>query len=166
MPFLIAALVLVGCLCLLDLLLTFAVLRRLREHTAELSRLGARERSLALDRDTVLLGRTLPGLAAEEADEERMVAFFEAKCDACHEHAPWFAATAADGSAAVVHGAGPRADELAAHVADLPTVIRHEEAASLVESVGITVFPTFLLVDRTGSVTRVTHDPAGLVATP
>ena len=32
MPLLIAAIIVVGCLCLLDLLLTFGLLRRLREH--------------------------------------------------------------------------------------------------------------------------------------
>lgn len=40
MPFLVTAVVLVGLLCAVDLLLTFAVLRRLREHTEELGRLS------------------------------------------------------------------------------------------------------------------------------
>jgi hypothetical protein len=38
MPVLIGAVVVVGVLCLIDLLLTFGVIRRLREHTAMLAR--------------------------------------------------------------------------------------------------------------------------------
>ena len=40
MPILIAAVVVVGGLCLLDLLLTFGVIRRLREHTSMLTGAG------------------------------------------------------------------------------------------------------------------------------
>ena len=37
MPIVIAAVTIVGVLCVLDLLLTFGVIRRLREHTAMLA---------------------------------------------------------------------------------------------------------------------------------
>jgi hypothetical protein len=64
MHFLIAAVVLVGLLCAVDLLLTFAVLRRLREHAQRLGRLSASASAAGngtpgIDRDK-LLGRELP----------------------------------------------------------------------------------------------------------
>ena len=81
MPFLIAAVVLVGVLCLFDLLLTFAVLRRLREHTAELQRLAGRPGFSSYD-PGMLVGHRLP--EAARASGATLVAFFDAQCDTCH----------------------------------------------------------------------------------
>src|SRR5437763_1300358 len=41
MPFVIAAVVIVGVIAIVDLLLTYGVVRRLREHTRQLTALGA-----------------------------------------------------------------------------------------------------------------------------
>ncbi|MFC1417897.1 hypothetical protein [Streptacidiphilus cavernicola] len=46
MPYLVAGLVLVGLLCLFDLFLTFAVIRRLREHSVRLDRVASADRLL------------------------------------------------------------------------------------------------------------------------
>ncbi len=46
MPYLVAGVVLVGLLCLFDLFLTFAVIRRLREHSTRLDRVASADRLL------------------------------------------------------------------------------------------------------------------------
>ncbi|WP_408991800.1 hypothetical protein [Streptomyces sp. 1268] len=160
MTFVVAALVLVGALCVFDLLLTFAVLRRLREHTAELERLAGRPSFTPYD-PGVLVGRALPEAVAAHTPE--LVAFFDAQCDTCHEHAPRFAARARGRAAlAVVSGEGRRAAELAAHVADDAVVLRDESAAEVVGVVGIEAFPTFLAVAPDGVVVRAHTDLAVL----
>ncbi|MER5623454.1 hypothetical protein [Streptosporangium sp. NPDC002544] len=154
MTFLIAAVVLVGVLCVFDLLLTFAVLRRLREHTAELARLAGGTRFAPYD-PGVLVGRTLPWTDTDTdgVDRPRLVAFFDVNCDACHEHAPQFAVTArAQAAMAVISGAGPRADDLVQMVADVSSVITAERADSLVKAVGVEAFPTFLRVGPDGTI--------------
>ncbi|MFI6505081.1 hypothetical protein [Nonomuraea typhae] len=148
MSVLIAAVVLVGVLCLFDLVLTFAVLRRLREHTAELARLsGATPPPYD---PAVLVGRSLP---ADGTQWPGLVAFFHADCDACHVHAPAFAATARGLDAmAVVCGDGPKRDRLAEVCDGLPYVVTGERAAALEKAVGIEAFPAFLRVGADGAV--------------
>ena len=152
MPFLIAAVVLVGVLCLFDLLLTFAVLRRLREHTAELQRLAGRPGFSSYD-PGMLVGHRLP--EAARASGATLVAFFDAQCDTCHDHAPKFAVRARRyGALAVVSGDGARADELVAAVGPDAAVIRGEDAHAVADDMGIQAFPTFVLVDGEGSVVQ------------
>ncbi|MDL4776145.1 MULTISPECIES: peroxiredoxin family protein [Thermomonosporaceae] len=88
MPYLVAAVVLLGVLCLLNLLLTLGVLRRLREQAgsghASLFALGP--------------GSTIGDFTALTTDDEPVsrdtlmgvVAFFSAACDSCHELLPRF----------------------------------------------------------------------------
>ncbi|MFI1485834.1 hypothetical protein [Streptomyces sp. NPDC020747] len=87
MTFPVAAVVLVGLLCLLDLLLTFAAPRRLREHSAEPGRPRAQPAFKMYDPQT-LAGTTTPELAGES--EARLVTFLDANRDSCHDHAPVF----------------------------------------------------------------------------
>ena len=60
MPILIAAVVVVGCLCLLDLLLTFGVIRRLREHTSMLTAAGEDSSRMSACRRGSRRGRSPP----------------------------------------------------------------------------------------------------------
>lgn len=154
MPFLIAAVVLVGLLCLFDLLLTFAVLRRLRRHTAELERLASEPRTLPYD-PSFLVGRTLPESATRAVPSPRLVAFFDADCGACHEHAPAFAAQARpDTSLAFITGEGRQAQNLVDVVGGVSAVVVAEEAAAVAADLGIQAFPMFLLVDADGRIVR------------
>ncbi|MFF9868659.1 TlpA family protein disulfide reductase [Streptomyces sp. NPDC013953] len=160
MPFLIAAVVLVGALCLFDLLLTFAVLRRLREHTAELERLAGRPGFSSYD-PGMLVGHRLP--EAARAHGATLVAFFDAQCDTCHDHAPKFAARARRHSAlAVVSGDGARAGELIGAVGPDAMVMRGDDAHAVADDLGIQAFPTFVLVDPDGSVVQATTELAEL----
>jgi hypothetical protein len=99
MPFLVAAVVLLAVLCLLNMMITFAVLRRLRSHE---ERLAARPagRSSGVD---ALVGRELPefdatstaGAAVSRSDllgQARVLGVFSATCEPCHEQARAFAA--------------------------------------------------------------------------
>ncbi|WP_406314926.1 hypothetical protein OHA77_40745 [Streptosporangium sp. NBC_01639] len=164
MTFLIAAVVLVGVLCAFDLLLTFAVLRRLREHTAELARLAEGTQFISYD-PGALVGRTLPWADTDTdgVDRPELVAFFDANCDACHKHAPQFAVTARTQAAmAVISGAGPRADDLVQVVAGVSSVITAERADSLVKAVGVEAFPTFLRVGQDGTIVAAHMELAAL----
>lgn len=158
MPFLIAAVVLVGVLCLADLLLTFAVLRRLREHTAELERLASGPRTLPFD-PSFLIGRTLPGAATRAVPSPRLVGFFDADCGACHEHAPKFAAVARpDTSLAVITGTGRQVQNLVDVVGEVSAVVVAEEAAAVAAELGIQTFPMFLQADAEGRIVRADMD--------
>lgn len=148
MTILVAAVILVGALCVFDLLLTFAVLRRLREHTAELAVLGV-SRSAGPDVGA-LVGKRLPESVLAHAP--RLVGVFDAHCSTCFEHAPAFAAEAAGTAlAAVVTGSGPKADELAGRLAGIP-VVTGSDAEEVVTALGIPAFPTFLRVAPDGTV--------------
>ncbi|MEH1166252.1 hypothetical protein V6V47_12780 [Micromonospora sp. CPCC 205539] len=167
MPFLTAAVALIGALCLFNLLLIFAVLRRLREHTAELARLQEqRQAGPALYDPTVLVGRMLPELPVGADERPELVGFFDAACDACHKHAPEFAAAAKrHAAAAVVTGKGQDADDLADLLADVPTVLVGADAVAVTAALGLEAFPTFLHVGLDGTILRAQLTvPEGLVA--
>ncbi|MFC7642345.1 hypothetical protein ACFQX6_16350 [Streptosporangium lutulentum] len=149
MNFLIAAVVLLGALCLLNLLVTFAVLRRLREHTAELESLASRTPLMPYV-PVALIGRTLP---ASGAVRPQLVAFFDVHCDTCHERAPQFAVAARSRTAlAVISGDGREADDLVEILGDGVSVITAEAAESMVRALGVEAFPTFLRVSPEGTV--------------
>jgi hypothetical protein len=167
MTFLTAAVVLVGALCLFDLLLTFAVLRRLREHTEELAGLRESQHPAHAAFDPgVLIGQTLPGFAADADNRPEVVGFFDANCSTCHEHAPEFAALARRAAAlAVVTGEGSGADELIKLLADVPTVLAGDEATRLAADLGVDAVPLFLRVNEHGKIVRAQlTSPEDLVA--
>lgn len=160
MSIVIAAIVLVGALCLFDLLLTFAVLRRLREHTAELERLSAGgPRVPKFDRDA-LVGRSLPESAATAIGGApvSVVGFFAAGCEPCHKQAPELAAWAGEPAGtggravAVVTGTGADVDELLAILGDAVTVIAGPDSSRVAMELGVDVFPTFVRTDTGGAI--------------
>ncbi|GGK99294.1 hypothetical protein Ppa06_67640 [Planomonospora parontospora subsp. parontospora] len=158
MPFLVAAVVLFGLLCLLNLIVTLGLLRRLREHTAELERLAGRPAFAPYD-PGVLVGRTLP----EAAAGARLVGFFDVGCDTCHERAPQFAEAAGGQPAlAVISGDGAKAGDLAAVVGGVSSVITGKEADRLTHALGVEAFPMFLRADPEGRVVAADTELAGL----
>lgn len=92
MPFVVAALVLLGLLCLLNLLLTVGILRRMRAQTATASPFTLRPGS-AVGEFTVT---TTDGEPLTAAALDGTVAFFSADCPACHDTLPDFLAYARD----------------------------------------------------------------------
>ncbi|MGP4096335.1 TlpA family protein disulfide reductase [Nonomuraea sp. KM90] len=93
MPYLIVAVVLVGVLCLLNLLLTVGVIRRLRKQAASAASLPPMEDGLAV-------GEEIPEFAATTTDGEpisdelidgpALIGFFSPSCEPCRELMPRF----------------------------------------------------------------------------
>ncbi|MEU9363638.1 hypothetical protein AB0D78_10455 [Streptomyces avermitilis] len=97
MPFLIAALVLVGLLCALDLVLTLGVVKRMREHTALLTDLNGGPASVKAGEEVgEFTASTVHGevMSREMMAEETLVAFFSPNCGPCREKMPKFVAYA------------------------------------------------------------------------
>src|SRR5215469_2938250 len=170
MPILIAAVVAVGALCLLDLLLTFGVIRRLREHS------------------NVLAGAVDPGMigvppgeapgafsAVTTSGEEvtgtaglRVVAFLSSSCSACPERVPPFTEYLArhrigrDSVLAVIaadDGTPPAFLSQLVNVTQACVEPYDGEAATAFK---VTGFPAFYLLDADGAVTASGWDPSAL----
>jgi hypothetical protein len=93
--FLSAAVVLLCLLCAFDLLLTFGVIRRLRQHTEQLADLRTKPAisGLAVGGGVGAFdSRTVDGRAVSSTglDGDVLVAFFSTSCAACHERLPEF----------------------------------------------------------------------------
>ncbi|CAM3120442.1 TlpA family protein disulfide reductase [Stackebrandtia soli] len=166
MIFLTIAVVLLALLCLANLLLIFAVFRRLREHTAELSRLSRGAPQPFRDE---LVGQSVPTFEASAIDgtavtgaglvgRPGLVGFFSAGCEPCHDQAPKFAKWSSVGGGgaatiAVVTGDGPQAEELVEAFRDRATVVAEPDASVVASAFGIEAFPTFLRIDAEGTIT-------------
>ncbi|GLY40513.1 TlpA family protein [Amycolatopsis sp. NBRC 101858] len=94
MPFVVAALVLLGLLCLLNLLLTVGILRRMRaQSTTGSGSLFALRPGSAVGE---FAATTTEGEPVTTATLNGTVAFFSAGCAACHDALPDFLAYARD----------------------------------------------------------------------
>jgi peroxiredoxin len=174
-PFLIAAVVLVGVLCLLDLLLTVAVIRRLREHAERLDRLGA-----APTPDAVITPGT-PAPAFETAATDGgavtqhdlgggLLAFMSVTCTACKEQLPRFERYVADAGlprskvlVVVVDSDTPPA-EYVAGLERFATVVVEQHEGTVGAPWQANAFPTFYSIDEQLTVRTSSFDVAGLPA--
>jgi hypothetical protein len=141
MTFLLVAVEIVGVLCLFDLALTFAVLRRLRAQSAKIAVLQA---SLKRYGSEVLVGREV----FEAVTAHELVGFFDSSCPTCWAEAPAFAEKAADTTAlAVIAGPAEDIEDLLALLSPVATIVVGEKASAVAKAVGIPAFPTFLRID-------------------
>jgi len=168
----IAAVSVVGCLCLVDLLLTFGVIRRLREHTTMLT---AQER-LAEPPLGVSAGELPAGFSAVTTDGEpvsgpaglRMVAFLASWCSICPERVPSLVEylgshrVARDGVLAVVVDGDSEAPPYLAQLADVARVCVEPSDGEVGKAFKVAGFPAFFLLDADGAVMASGYDPAGL----
>ncbi len=93
MAILIAAVVVVGGLCLLDLLLTFGVIRRLREHTRMLTAAAGPAQIVGLavgESPEPFTAETISGDVVTGPTGLRVIAFFSSWCSVCPERVPPF----------------------------------------------------------------------------
>ena len=168
-----AAVIAVGLLCLVDLLLTFGVIRRLRQHTELLSSRGSDVEVLGLHAGDVPAaftalatdGRQLTGPAGI-----RLAAFFSSTCSVCPRRVPDFtkyvrANQVAPGEvlAVVLAGAGesvPYIDRLA----EVASVSVQSPDGELATAFGVLGYPAFCVLDAEGTVQAVSFDPALLPA--
>jgi hypothetical protein len=172
MAILTAAVIIVGVLCTADLLLTFGVIRRLREHTTLLSsqnghgtevvRLAVGQAPSAFTAVTTG-GQQLTGPAGL-----RIVAFFSSTCSICPRRVPGFVdylhayhIRQADALAVVL--AGP--DEAVSYLdslAEVATVCIQATDGELAMAFQVAGYPAFCLLDETGAVLATSFDPAQL----
>ncbi|MEU4834743.1 hypothetical protein [Streptosporangium sp. NPDC023615] len=165
MPFLIAAVVFVGLLCLVDLVLTMAVIRRLRDHTQQLAALRSGDPAQSLLRE----GTPLPAFTAESVDGEtidsqaappEVLALLSTECVVCLDEMPNLVRFLGDRgvgrSAAIVAIVGddtPKAGELVEGLRPVARVIRQPWDGPIEKAFQAKLFPNFYLVS--GGVVRV-----------
>ena len=172
MSLLYTCITLVGMLCLLDMLMTFAVIRRLRIHTellagrdpVDLPIIGVPVGGIpAAGPRTTLAGEPLDGLAGL-----RLVAFFSTSCSACPEQVAPFVAYVSghrlprQSVLAVVVRTG---DEVPAYLDQLTAVAQvcaEHHGGDLGAAFGLGGFPAFCLLGSDGSVLASGSDPANL----
>jgi hypothetical protein len=160
MPYLIAAVVLVGLLCTVDLILTFAVIRRLREQAVRLSEIPpSPPRFLSA-------GSQLPEFAAASTAGDvltrdffagpTLVGLFTTNCEACHKQLPVFLAEIEDRRYppervfALVASAGGDPAEVLAQLDGRATVLTEEVGGVVTQAFSVLGFPSFYIVDRGG----------------
>ncbi|MCC3769325.1 TlpA disulfide reductase family protein [Streptomyces sp. UNOC14_S4] len=160
MPVLIAAVVLVGALCTLDLVLTLGVVKRLREHTALISKMANSQPSrppvIGVGEEVGEFSAVAVGgdvLTRESLVGDTLVAFFSPSCGPCHEMLPKFVeyARAVDGGReqvlAVVVGSLDRAKGQVAELSPVARVVVEGGSEAIVaDAFQIKGFPTLLKV--------------------
>ncbi|MFI6920093.1 hypothetical protein ACIBIZ_09070 [Nonomuraea spiralis] len=166
MPYLIATVVLVGALCLVDLLLTLAVVRRLKEHTKLIDALyeladaggpagasgGVAVGEVVGDFDTT----TVEGghVTRDLLPEGTVVAFLSPDCRGCHEQLPELASWAAgqDRSRvlAVIDGRSGDPAELVTTLLPVAQVILDDARPHVADAFRVRSFPAFFQVSAGG----------------
>ncbi|SEF94552.1 hypothetical protein SAMN05444920_1011082 [Nonomuraea solani] len=172
MVFLTVAVIVVGALCLLNLLLTFGVIRRLRAHTERLEILGAQ--GVRTSELIPVPGYEVPEVAAATVDgepvsfaERTLVAFFAQGCSACEDKLPEFVSHAGavpggrDRVLAVVSGEPGRMAATIDALAAVARVVTGPQADPVIAAFGVRAFPTFGVVEG-GTVRAIDNDLARL----
>jgi hypothetical protein len=177
--YLVAAVVIVGALALLNLLLTFGVIRRLREHTELISAGsgGAPAMSTMLEVGESIApfnAMTVDGepISRDRLSGDTLIGVFGVGCEACEEKLPKFvefaasfpggrhqvfAVVAAEDSTA----AGPYVDELT----DVATVVRDARGGPVLTALGVVGYPAFAIAGTDGVVRSTSLDPTKLALT-
>ncbi|GAB3141508.1 hypothetical protein GCM10027290_14370 [Micromonospora sonneratiae] len=162
MSYVLVAMVIVGLIGLFNLLLTFGVIRRLREHTEQLS-------ELRHGSDIILrAGATVGEFVADTTDGTQVsldlltgrtvVSFFSPHCAPCKERMPEFiryAGTVPGGRAqvlAVVVGTPEDAAESVAALTPVARVVVEPDGGAVSRAFAINGFPALCLVDEGGTV--------------
>jgi hypothetical protein len=176
MPVVIGAVIVVGVLCLLDLLLTLGVIRRLREHTELLRELQAPAGSPVIgltagQAPEPFTARATDGATVTGPAGLRLVAFFSASCSVCPGRvAPFIDYVRSRGLS--------RGDVLAvltvtdisapprylADVAEVAQACVQPDDSELARAFSVTGYPAFCLLDGVGNVVSTGHTTAALPA--
>jgi thiol-disulfide isomerase/thioredoxin len=157
MSYLIAAGVVVGVLCLLNLLLTYGVIRRLREHTELLAQRPAGMPDIIAGAGSMVgafTATTVEGdqLTADDLEPGTMVGFFSPGCGACVEQLPKFVDAAAahpggqDRVLAVVIGTQEDTAEQVAALSPKARVVVATGGAEIEKAFAVQGYPGFALI--------------------
>jgi len=162
LSYLTLAVILVGALCVFDLVLSLGIIRRLREQNETLARLSARH--VGSDA-TVPVGEpvgeftatTLGGavVSRDGSDRHRLVGFFSPGCRPCEEQLPEFVQRATEFPGhvlAVVVAENGHADEYAGRLAPIADVVVEPSAGPLAHAFAVTSVPALCLVASNGTV--------------
>jgi thiol-disulfide isomerase/thioredoxin len=164
MPYLVAAVVVVGALCVVDLLLTLGVIRRLREHTELLSK---RPGPSVPEHASLTAGQRPAAFAAVDTDGQkvdqhstaaRLIGFFSTNCPACKDLLPTFVEYAErfpGGRAqvlAVVGGTPPDTDAFTRDLTGAARVVVEEPQGTVATAFQVTGYPAWCLLDEHGVV--------------
>lgn len=161
MVYIVAATVLFGLLAAVNLLLTVGVVRRLREHTAELAALrrGPSGNDVALPVDAEVAGFTATAIdgrpvTLDALGSHPLVGFFSPHCAPCEESLPAFIEHAAgrpggrNGVLAVVVGGTEETAEVAEQLRAVATVVVEPDGGPAQQAFAVLGFPAFVLLDR------------------
>jgi len=166
MAYLAAAVIVVGIVGLLNLVLTFGVIRRLREHTVRFTAIEAGHGHS----DPIMLGagNTVQPFQAVTEDGvtftrdglagRTLVSFFSPDCTPCQERMPQFIRYAAehpggrDRVVAVVASDRDAAGEYAAALTPVARVVIEADQGPLCTAFGVQGFPAISLIDESGTV--------------
>jgi thiol-disulfide isomerase/thioredoxin len=158
MWFLIGLVTLVGLLCALDLILTLGVIRRLREHSAELNRVSRGPMPSITRGEAVTAFETVTTdgdrLSREQLVDDTVVAFFAPDCKVCREKMPKFleyARTLPGGRRQVLAVVVGEEDECATYatmLAPVAQVVVEEQGGPLSLAFAVIGFPALLQVAR------------------
>ncbi len=171
MPILATAVAVVGALCVVNLLLSFGVIRRLREQAemlASVTTVDAAVTALEVGEQPAALSVvTVDGELLADVTGLDMVAFFSSTCSACPEQVPAFAEFLGRHRVprkrvlAVVLGSPAEPPPYAPKLADLAQVCYEQEDGELAKAFRIVGYPAFLLL-RAGSLVAANWDAAAL----
>ncbi|MFI9596338.1 TlpA disulfide reductase family protein [Nonomuraea sp. NPDC052265] len=176
MSLLVTGMILVGALCLFDLVLTLGVVRRLREHTTQLQSLlshGDRSPGRAGGDVGDFLATTVDGeqVSRDLLTGETLVAFFSPGCTTCRETLPEFVefARALPGGRrqvlAVLAGDREDSDEMVRTLTPVARVALEDFDGELSRAFAVDAFPSHYVVDSTGALLATAPDVALLRAT-
>jgi thiol-disulfide isomerase/thioredoxin len=157
MPYLIAAVVVVGSLCVLNLMLTYGVIRRLREHATLLAQRPAGMPDIIAGAGSVVgafTATTVDGaeLTADDLEPGTLVGFFSPSCGACVEQLPKFIDAAAahpggqDRVLAVVVGPAKDTAEQVAALSPKARVVVASLGSEIEKAFEVHGYPGFALV--------------------
>ncbi|GAA0928714.1 hypothetical protein [Nonomuraea longicatena] len=165
MSYLVAAVVLVGLLCALNLLLTFGVIRRLR---AQAANAASAARPPAPTVGSTVQPFTATAVTGEEVSAitlgRAVVAFFDVGCGPCRERLPAFVAAAPRQSRpvlAVVVG-GDTEHPMVTSLLPFASVVVEGHDGVVAKAFGISSFPTLCAIDEFGVITDTALDLGAL----
>jgi hypothetical protein len=165
----IGAVVLIGVLCVVNLLLMLGVVRRLREHTAMIvAGHGAHTSAVGVPQGAVPMPftvRTTTGNDLAGPAGLRLVGFFSASCSACPGRVPGFtgyvrrAGLARDAVLAVtVEGPAGSAAYLG-QLAEVASVCQVSPDGEPIAAFQVAAFPAFFVLDGDGAVVAQGYEP-------
>ncbi len=157
MPYLIAAVVVLGVLTLFNLLLLYGVIRRLREQT-ELPATRSDGIAKAGSMVGAFTATTIDGVDLTNGDlqPDTLVGFFTPSCSACTEELPKFVDVAAghaqDRVLAVVVGSAADTVEQARELSPKARVVVAPLGSGIVRAFDVQGYPAFALIGAAGEV--------------